>query len=195
MKALFLSAITALLLSACATPMEDDLVPADAMAPAGMSAATYVPMAASGDLFEIESSRLALQRACDPSVRSFAQMLINDHTRMSNMLMQAASSAGLPPPPMQLMPQHQEMLQRLQMAGPEGFDAAYRNEQVMAHQQALELHRTYADTGDVPALRTVASQAVGPIEMHLRTAKTLPTSTVCGAPAATQPVRRAGERG
>jgi putative membrane protein len=159
-----------------------------------MTAPVYMQNAASGDLFEIQSSQLALQQSCDSTVRSLAQMLIADHTRMSNLMMQTAQSVGITPPPPQVAPHHMQMLQRLQMAGNgAAFDAAYKAEQIAAHQEALTLHRTYAEGGDVPPLRGVAAQAVPAIEMHLGQAQNLPTSTPC-APAPTTG-RRVGERG
>src|SRR3954468_4823152 len=43
-------------------------------------AAQFVPMAASSDLYEIESSRLALERSQSPAIKQFAQMMIDHHT-------------------------------------------------------------------------------------------------------------------
>ena len=194
MKAFLLAAAAALLTAACATTAEDEMGEGAGMAPAGMPAPEYVGTAASSDLFEIQSGQLALQRSCDPAVRSFAQMIVDDHRRMSGQLMQAAQSAGLPPPPMQMAPQHQDMLQRLQTSGP-GFEAAFRDGQVMAHQEALELHRGFAEEGDEPALRGVASQAVPAIQMHLSQAQNLPATARCAAPAPEPGERRRGERG
>ena len=193
MKALLLTATAAAMLTACTT-MEDDLPPPLPPVAVGIPAATYLPGAASGDIFEIRSSQLALQRACDPAVRSFAQMLIADHTRMSGQLLSTARSAGLPEPPPVLAPHHQQMLDRLNMASAANFDAAYRTEQIAAHEEALTLHRSYADDGDHPALRGVAAQAVPIIEAHLGHAQTLPTG--CAPPMAPPvEVPRTGERG
>ena len=190
MKQLILIAGAAALAGGCTTPVADPVEPAPLAAPAGMAAPHYLQNAASGDMFEIESSRLALSMSQNPAIRSFAQMLINDHTRMSNQLIAAAQSAGLPPPPQQMLPHHMEMLQRLQAAGPAGFDRAYKAEQIMAHQEALNLHRTYAAEGDVPPLQTVAAQAVPVIEAHLAHAQQLPEHMPMQ-----EPVNRAGERG
>ncbi|MDP9413752.1 MAG: DUF4142 domain-containing protein [Pseudomonadota bacterium] len=44
-------------------------------------------MAHSGDMFEIESSQLALQMSRNEGVRSFAQMMVTEHTRMMNEMM------------------------------------------------------------------------------------------------------------
>ncbi|HEY0149773.1 MAG TPA: DUF4142 domain-containing protein [Allosphingosinicella sp.] len=192
MKAFLLAASAALMMTACHTTADDDYMPADA-APPAMSAATYMQTAASSDMFEIQSGQLALQRSCDPAVRSFAQMIINDHTRMSNMMMDTGRANGLPPPPVQMLPHHMNMLQTLDRAPPGSFEAAFRNEQVMAHQEALNLHRSYADAGDLPPFRALASQAVPAIQAHLGHAQSLPTSAAC-VTAPTEQLRR-GERG
>jgi putative membrane protein len=190
MKRLILLAGAAALAGGCTTPMEEPLPPEpiDAAIP-GMPAPAYIGSAASGDLFEIESSRLALERSRNPEILSFAQMLIGDHGRMSNELMMAADRAGLNPPPPRMLPHHLDMLARLRSVGPGGFDRAYKTEQIAAHQEALNLHRTYADNGDLPPLREVAARAVPIIEAHLAKAQRLPEWTP------PTPVSRAGERG
>ncbi len=192
MKTLMLAAAAAALVGGCATPMEDEPQPVEPLADAiqAMTAPDYVQSAGSGDLFEIESSRLALARSQNPETRSFAQMLISDHSRMSNLLMATAHRAGLNPPPPRMLPHHMEMLARLQSLGPDAFDRGYKAEQIAAHQEALNLHRAYADGGDLPPLRDVAAAAVPIIEGHLGHAQHLP-DWAPPPPA----VNRAGERG
>lgn len=190
MKRFLLVATAALLASACTTT-DDEMAVADEVAPIGMSTATYVPAASSGDLLEIQSGQLALERSCDPAVRHFAQMIVNDHGRMSSEMAATTRALNLPPPPTRLAPHHQEMLHRLSMASGPAFEGEFRNAQVAAHQEALELHRTYADTGEHAPLRALADAAVPAIEAHLGHAQSLPTMAQCAMQ--TQP--RPGERG
>ena len=197
--AILLAATTAL--AACAT--NEDMAATEPMAPAAaapvdpnspLAAPNYMAMAASGDQFEIQSSQMALQMSQNPAVQSFARLMIAHHQAMSANLMSAAQSAGLTPPPPTLMPQHQQMLQQLQAAGP-NFDQAYKDAQIMAHQQSLELHQGYANGGDVPALRSVASAAVPIVQQHLASAQNLnvvPMQQPMSQPSGTS---RAGERG
>jgi putative membrane protein len=189
MKKVLIAVSAALLATACATT-EDGTVDTAALGPMATPtrAMPYMTMASSGDLFEIESSRLALQMSQNPAVRNFAQMLIDDHTRMSTEMMTAARGAGLTPPTPQLLPHHNEMLNRLRAASATDFDMMYRQEQLTAHQEALNLHRTYAEQGDRAALKAVASRAVAPIQMHLTHAQTLPsTPTPMPEPVVQQP--------
>lgn len=196
--AILLAATAAI--SACAT--NDDMAATEPMAPVApavdpnspLAAPMYMQMAASGDQFEIQSSQMALQMSQNPAVQSFARLMIAHHQSMSQNLMTAAQSAGLASPPPALMPQHQQMLQQLQAAGP-NFDQAYKDAQIMAHQQSLELHQGYANGGDVPALRNVASAAVPVVQQHLASAQNLNVMMMQPPAPAADGTQRAGERG
>ena len=153
----------------------------------------FMAQAASGDQFEIQSSQLALQMSVNPAVRNFANLLIADHARMSQALAAAATAGGLTPPAPALLPAQQSTLDQLRTTGP-NFDAAFRGVQIGAHQQALQLMQNYVASGDVPALRNAAQQAIPIIQSHLAQAQML---NVTAAPPPPPPpsVRQPGERG
>ena len=197
MKRLAICVAAAALVTGCASNTGQSTAPMGAAAvdPNNpLFAPGYMAMAASSDQFEIQSGQLALQMSQNPAVRSFAQMLVTDHTRTTQQIMAAAQSSGLTPPPPMLMPEDQAMLDQLRAAPAGTFDVAFRDAQVMAHQKALALHQNYAASGDVPALRTVAAGAVPVIQGHLSHAQTLSVMAAPAPmpmPATTQP----GERG
>jgi putative membrane protein len=152
----------------------------------------FLAHAASGDQFEIQSSQLALAASQNMAVRNFANLLIADHTRMGAAMAAAAQSAGITPPPA-MLPEQQAALDQLRAAGTgPNFDMAFRQAQIAAHQQALGLMQNYAASGDVPALRTAAQQAIPAIQMHLQQAQIL---NVAPPPPPPPPMPAAGERG
>src|SRR5438034_2266176 len=53
----------------------------------------FLAHASSGDQFEIQSSQLALQASQNQAVRNFADLMISDHTRLSQAMGAAAQSA------------------------------------------------------------------------------------------------------
>jgi putative membrane protein len=181
-KFALLAAAAALSLAACSaeTDTNDDMA-ADAGMPsddATVSAANdqtltttmameYVGMAGAGDLYEIESSRLALEKSASDEVKTFAQMMIDNHTATTAEVKAAAEAAGLTPPAPALSPTQQTMLDNLRNLAAEEFDRAYLGQQANAHQTALNLHRTYAEAGDTEQLREVAAAAVPIIERHI----------------------------
>jgi putative membrane protein len=91
-------------------------------------------------------------------------MIIRHHTNMCAQLRAAAASAGLGVPT-QMLPMHLAMLNDLSRSA--NFNAAYRQQQVLSHQQALALMDNYARRGGVPQLRGVAAAAVPVMRGHL----------------------------
>lgn len=146
----------------------------DAQAAAPRDAMGYARKAGASDLYEIESSRLALQKAGSGAVRQFGQMMIEHHSRTTQQLTSAARAAGMTPPPPALEPRQQKMIDELRGLSGAQFDAAYLRQQRMAHQQALALHSGYAENGDNAALRKAASAAVPIVQRHIDLLARLP---------------------
>lgn len=55
----------------------------------------FVTKAAEGGQFEVEIGKLAADKATDPNVKAFAQMLVDDHTAANDRLRQIASGHNL----------------------------------------------------------------------------------------------------
>jgi len=155
----------------------------------------FLAHASSGDQFEILSSQLAQTASQNQAVRNFADLMIAEHTRMSQAMAAAAQSAGIAPPAPALLPEQQAALDQLRAAGTgPAFDVAYKNAQITAHQGALSLMQNYAANGDVPALKAAASQAIPTVQMHLQQAQLLNVAPPAPPPPPPGPGQR-GERG
>jgi putative membrane protein len=130
------------------------------------TAEEFAAMAASSDMFEIQSSELALQKDVSPEVKEFAQMMINDHTTASKNLIAAAQQDGVSVPG-EMTTRHTAKIGALgDLSGAGGFDAKYIDEQVAAHREALALMTAYAEGGDSPALKAHAHKTAPVIQMH-----------------------------
>ncbi|MEO8175220.1 MAG: DUF4142 domain-containing protein [Sphingomicrobium sp.] len=138
--------------------------PSHQPAPQAPSAANYVAHAASLDLFEIESAKMALARSASPRIRAFAEMMIRAHSGTSAQLSFAGRRLNLLPPTV-MQPAHQALIE--QLAASRDFDATYRRQQIAAHDEALRLHSVYAVRGRSPTLRPVAANAAAIIRQHL----------------------------
>lgn len=175
LRTLLITTLAALPLSACMTndaisSPNADRAQSTATQGSGMTpteAMAYAKMAGAGDLYEIESSRLALTKTQNADLRQFANAMIEHHTKTTQSLTAAARSAGMNPPPPALMPMQQQMIAELRSASGAAFDTAYRAQQRKAHDMALALHRNYASRGDTAALRMVAATAVPVVEQHI----------------------------
>jgi putative membrane protein len=127
----------------------------------------YVAQAAAADLFEIESSRVALARSQRPAVREFAQMLLEEHLVSSQRLAGTALQAGMNAAPAALTAAQQAQLAVLQGAPAERFDQVFLTQQASAHETVMRIHHAYALAGDNRLLREVAASAVAKAHQHL----------------------------
>jgi putative membrane protein len=135
--------------------------------PLGNTADTYVANAAIGDLYEIASSRMALEKASSSEVKAFAQQMIQDHTATSGQLKAALAQGNMkrtvPTTPDE---RHQAMLDTLKGLSGTAFEKAYLEQQTTAHQEALLLHSQYADDGENDALQKLAAATAPKIQHH-----------------------------
>ncbi|WP_420136502.1 DUF4142 domain-containing protein [Sphingomonas sp.] len=142
----------------------------------GTPAQNYVAWAADGDMYEIQSSRLALSKGRSDAVKSHAREMITDHTTTTKTLLAALpkTEPKVAKPPMKLSEPNVAMIAQLKQASGDAFDRLYIQQQLQAHQKAWALHKGYATDGTDPALRQVATSAVPIIEKHLQHLKSMP---------------------
>ena len=139
--------------------------------------ATFVKMAASSGMEEVEVSKIAVDKAKNAEVKRFAERMLRDHGKTTGELkgmlgqLQGVSAQQMPTG---LDQQHQALLQQLQGAqqGAE-FDRVFAQQQLQSHQAAVELFRAYAQSGDDARLKQWASQTLPSLEEHLREAQQL----------------------
>lgn len=125
------------------------------------------------DLFETETSRLALQKARRPGVRQYAQRMIDHHTASTQQLQRLAGNKGIALPG-SLEPQQQQILASLESASPgASFERQYLAGQVDGHVATVGLYRSEIAGGTDPDLKAMAQQGLPEIEQHLADARRL----------------------
>jgi len=139
----------------------------------GTPSQNYVPWAADSDMYEIQSSKLALSKSRSPQTKAFAREMIADHTQTTKSLMAALpkTQPKVPMPPKTLSEPNAAKIAALKAAPADQFDALYMQQQADSHKTAWALHKGYATDGQDPALRQVAASAVPIVEKHLAHAK------------------------
>jgi putative membrane protein len=140
-------------------------VQAASIAPIALSAAAYVAIASSIDLFQVKAAQLALERSQNPANRAFAERMLSAHMGTSQQLNYAGRRLNLLPSAT-LDPQHQAMLDALAAAS--DFDNAYRAQENIVLEEGLKLHSSYAKSGGSPTLRPVAANAENVMRANLK---------------------------
>lgn len=141
----------------------------------GMTPSTgdFVEKAAIGDLFEIQSSELALQRG-DPATKTLAEHIISGHRKTSQELAELVTSGKVKDTlPTALDSEHQEKLDKLKALQGAEFTKQYLTDLVDGHKEAVSLFERYAAGGDNPALKTWAAKTLPALKSHLEMAEQL----------------------
>ena len=139
-----------------------------------MTAQQFVTKAASGGMFEVQSSQFILDQAQAPAdVNDFAQHMVNDHSKANDKLKAIAQQEKLQVPAT-LQPEQKQMLDKLKSASDPS--ATYTKEQLKAHQNTIDLFQQYAQQGDDQQLQQFAQKTLPTLQEHLQMAQKLPAA-------------------
>ena len=146
-----------------------------------VSTPQFVKTVAVSDMFEIQSSKLAAEMSKNAAVQEFAATMIKDHTKTSNelksLMKQGNAQKALPS---QLDEKHTQMLNQLKSASGANFDGSYKQMQVQAHQEAVDLFESYSQKGDNAELRAWAGKTLPALQQHLQHAQNLQVTQQTG---------------
>ena len=141
---------------------------------AAPSTQDFVNKVAISDMFEIQSSQLALAKQADADTKPFAEKMVQDHQKTSSELKALVDGGKVKATlPTALDTQHQKMLDELKAKNGKDFDASYDQTQVKAHQYAVALFDAYAKGGDNSELKGWASRTLPHLREHLSMAEKL----------------------
>ena len=117
---------------------------------------------------EIAASNLALEQSQDQAVKDFAQMMVTDHTAMSQRVAEAAgmADAAAPAP-------DPSATADLQGKTATDFDRAYASMMVTDHQKAVAVFENASDNASTDEAKMLAEDALPKLRDHLQRAQQL----------------------
>jgi putative membrane protein len=131
----------------------------------------FVTEAAGSDMFEIESSKLAIERSQDAATKAFAQQMITDHTKTSDELKAMVTSGAIKATiPTAMSSSQQGMLDDLKKLQADDFTKQYHSDQEDVHEDAVDLFKRYGDEGENADLKAWAAKTRPALEHHLKMA-------------------------
>jgi putative membrane protein len=133
----------------------------------------FVSDVAVGNKFEIDTSQLALKYAKSPDVKNFAQQMITDHTKAGEEFKTALMQAKIEPPAENDVTHTAKYAKLRLFTTKDGFDAAYMDDQLKAHQETVAKFKDYAANGPTPEIKAFANNLLPTLEHHLSMAKDL----------------------
>lgn len=139
----------------------------------------FIENATQSGLFEVEESQLALSRSQNTQVKSFAQQMVDDHTKANQELTGLAQQKGAKIPDKPSMTQRAKI--DLLKAHKDAFDKNYAESQVNGHESTIKLFRKEAQNGKDADLKAWASKTLPTLEHHLQMAQELKAATGGGS--------------
>jgi putative membrane protein len=141
----------------------------EAPAEGQISPRNFVEEASAKGVAEIETAKLALEKGTTDDVKEFAQTMVEDHTAANKELTALAQQKELEvSTEAELINKAKAMI--LQLRGEKSFDKAYMNNQVMAHQQTIELFQKAISAEDAE-IAAFAQKTLPKLEHHLKMAE------------------------
>jgi putative membrane protein len=136
----------------------------------------FIEHAAGSGLFEVQAAQLATVKAVDAGVKSFASMLVDQHTAANNELTRIANAKGVEMP---AAPPHglRRDIEKLGKKSGDDFDREFvREVGVKSHEKAIkEFEKASKDAKDAD-LKAFVDKSLPTLREHLAAAEKLPQS-------------------
>ncbi|MBW9090783.1 DUF4142 domain-containing protein [Rhizobium wenxiniae] len=133
----------------------------------------FIMEASASDVFEIESSKLALQKGND-ATKAFAQQMVTDHEKTTAELKALLASGKVQGNPVATLTEDfKEEIDELAKLDGDEFNEEYIDDQVEAHEDAVDLFKRYAEEGENADLKAWAGKTLPALEHHYQMAQDL----------------------
>lgn len=132
----------------------------------------FVEEASAKGVAEVEAGKLAQEKGSATDVKSFAEMMVQDHTAANAKLKSIADAKNLKvSDSAELMDKAKAAILELRSA--KSFDQAYANNQVKAHEATIALFEKEVSEGKDAEIKAFATETLPKLKIHLEHAKTL----------------------
>jgi putative membrane protein len=175
-----------------------------------LDAQTFVHKAAMGGMAEVKLGKLGMERASNPDVKRFAQMMVNDHSQANAKLIQLATSKNIPidqdatagrtgagagrtgagrtgdtgrgdaAHDMKLDAKHQEKIDELSKLQGADFDKKFMECMLKDHKEAVSMFEKASRSLTDTDLKNFASQTLPKLRDHLQMAQNIASKVGAG---------------
>ncbi len=171
------AALGALIVSSLAAPLSPAFAQAGISTnPPSVETRDYLAAVHALSRYKIAASRLALGQQVGGALRSYAQTVLDHHTRLLEEQVRRLNIPATADAGSALVGPLSEMLDSLQNVSRADFAVAYKRGQIAALEEAVRIHDAYAAGGGDAELRAAAQRAVSVARKHLDAARQLPAA-------------------
>ena len=137
---------------------------------------SFVKNTAQDTNFEIRTGRLALKKSPSADVKSYATMVIHDHTQLKQVIAAADGAAGIQPiPPDSMGAEDDTRYAELKVLTGKAFDDAYIKGLVKGNAESVQKEQDELHATSVTAVKQLARRSLEDDTKHTEKAKQLAT--------------------
>lgn len=143
--------------------------PISAATAGSLSSQAFVENAARSDMYETQSSELALQRSKSAAIKKFATMMVTAHkatTKELKGIVDGGKAGTDVKIPVALDERRQGLIDNLKSASDSDFDARYVDQQAAAHRETSILMDGYGAAGSNADLKAFAKETAPKVKAH-----------------------------
>ncbi len=126
---------------------------------------TFLRKAAEGNMAEIKTAQIALEKGSSPDVKDFAQKMVDDHTKLGEQMKPILEKAGIAEPT-KLSPADEALGKKLSALSGDTFDKQYISAMVKDHHKDLSEFKGEESSTKNDELKSAVSQGTQVIQEH-----------------------------
>lgn len=131
----------------------------------------FAVKAASGGMMEVQLGQLAQTKASSKAVKDFGQMMVTEHSKANDQLMQIASGEKIILPK-SMLPKNQSVVDQLSGLSGKEFDKAYMSKMVDDHKEDIEeFQKASKDNSANAKVKEWATKTLPTLKHHLSMAQ------------------------
>jgi putative membrane protein len=132
----------------------------------------FAMKAAQGGAAEVQTGKLAAEKASSPDVKAFGQQMVDDHTKANDDLKSVAEKKRMTLPT-DMNAHQQGTYSKLQRLSGDAFDRAYVKDMVKDHEDDVKEFQKEANNGKDEDIKGFASRTLPVLQAHLDKIKSI----------------------
>jgi putative membrane protein len=153
------------------TPQKEDTVDSakavnKEVKPVEADASNFAVDAANGGMMEVELGKVAQEKASNPRVKAFGEMMVKDHTEAGNNLKAIATTLNIALPD-SVSNDTKKEIDKMKMKKGRDFDKAYVGMMLEDHKKDIAEFRKCADNCSDSTIKSFASNTLPVLMKHL----------------------------
>ncbi len=132
----------------------------------------FATEAAQGGAAEVKMGKLAAEKASDADVKAFGQMMVDDHSKANEQLMEVAKEKGMTLPS-EPSPKQQATYDKLSAMSGADFDKAYVKTMMKDHEEDVKAFEKESMKGKDEKIKSFATETLPTLKGHLDKIKSI----------------------